>query len=158
VERRRIPPQYLYPAEVDPLSPTARDASRHIEAETFDETGGNVRFRENPRRMALSLRRVPGREEFKYVGYGPMDFGNGVEQCILFATIKAWKRRPLTIEVRLDEPDGRLIGSKSYARDESSDGWTTLRIPVETVSGVHDVYLVPREAARVFNLRWLRFE
>ena len=158
LERRRIPPQYLYPAKVDPLSPTARDATRHIEAETFDETGGNVRFRENPRRMTLSLRRVPGREEFKYVGYGPMDFGDGVEQCILFAKIKAWKRRPLTIEVRLDGPDGRLIGAKSYARGASSDGWKTLRIPVEPVSGVHDVYIVPREAARVFNLRWLRFE
>jgi arabinoxylan arabinofuranohydrolase len=49
-----------------------------------------------------------------------------------------------TIEIRLDDETGTLIGTVPISYTGGSDGWKTETIAVEDSSGVHDVYFVFR--------------
>jgi hypothetical protein len=68
---------------------------------------------------------------------------------------------PLTggsIEVRLDKPDGVLIGTCQVSKGTGSDTWQTLSAKVTQVKGLHDVYLVFKgEGEKLFNFDWWRF-
>lgn len=46
------------------------------------------------------------------------------------------------IEVRLDAPDGKLVGTLKVPSTGGVDKWTTLSTSVEHTAGVHDLYLV----------------
>lgn len=50
----------------------------------------------------------------------------------------------VTIEVRLNGTDGKLIGTINVPRTGGSDRWKLVTIDIEKVTGVHDVYFVLR--------------
>ncbi|MBK7833658.1 MAG: ThuA domain-containing protein [Gemmatimonadetes bacterium] len=51
-----------------------------------------------------------------------------------------------TIEVRLDSPTGTLLGTTEALRPKGDKRLDTLRLPVPPTPGVHDVYLIFRNA------------
>jgi hypothetical protein len=63
-----------------------------------------------------------------------------------------------SIEVRLDKPDGVLIGTCEVAKSKGSDMWQILNAKVTPVKGLHDVCLVFKGGnEKLFNFDWWRF-
>jgi hypothetical protein len=61
------------------------------------------------------------------------------------------------IDVRLDSPGGKLVGTLTAA---GTGSWTTFKpeqTTVSGVSGIHDLYLVFRGGFGVCNLDWFKF-
>ena len=63
------------------------------------------------------------------------------------------------IEIRLDAPDGRLIGLCDISNTIALNMWKTFSAHVEKVGGVHDLYLVFTGGGRgeLFNLDYWKF-
>ncbi|MFC0470758.1 glycoside hydrolase family 43 protein [Halalkalibacter kiskunsagensis] len=70
-----------------------------------------------------------------------VDFGEGASE---FAATVSSGTSEGSIELRLDHPDGKLIGTLSVANTGGWEQWTTLRTAVSDVEGVHDLYFVYR--------------
>jgi len=61
------------------------------------------------------------------------------------------------IEIRLDSPDGKLIGSQNVAVTGGWQKWTTLNCKIEPTTGKHDVYLVfTGGESYLLNINWWR--
>ncbi len=45
-----------------------------------------------------------------------------------------------TVEIRLDAPDGKLVGTVNIPECEAEDAWQTLTCDISGASGVHDLY------------------
>ena len=58
-----------------------------------------------------------------------------------------------TIEVRLDSPTGRLIGTAAATGTGGVYAYATTTAPLASVSGKHDVYLVLGSGVRVATFR-----
>ena len=59
------------------------------------------------------------------------------------------------LEVRLDSPDGKLIGSTDVTNTGGWQEWITKTCNIETTSGKHDVYLVfTGGESYLFNINW----
>ena len=59
------------------------------------------------------------------------------------------------LEVRLDSPDGKLIGSTDVTNTGGWQEWITKTCNIEATSGKHDVYLVfTGGESYLFNLNW----
>lgn len=90
-----------------------------------------------------------------WVGYAAVDFGSGasaIELRVASATSGG------TIEIRLDRPDGRLIGTCKVEGTGGWQAWVTRTAPVEAVSGRHDVYLrFTGGQGYLLNVNWWRF-
>jgi len=90
-----------------------------------------------------------------WAAYKYLDFKDGV-------TIFEAKAGSLTyggtIEVRLDSPEGRLIGTCEVGRTGGWQDWQTVSCPVEKTTGIHAVYLVFKgRGGRLFDLESFRF-
>jgi len=86
--------------------------------------------------------------------YSDIDFGSGPE-AIVFNLAKA--STDGHIEVRLDALDGTLIADFYPV---STGGWTSFEEQVAnitTVTGIHDLYFVARDASGVCNLDYFTF-
>lgn len=63
-----------------------------------------------------------------------------------------------SIEIRLDKPDGILIGSCNVNKDNGKAAWQILSAKVTEVKGLHNVYLVFKGGnEKLFNFDWWRF-
>ena len=141
LDRVRVPMEFLYPPETlrAPLEPQPRDATQRIEAETFDEVRGEVRWKDfvwgrNVRRNVVGLSN-PG----DYLRYDRLDFGEGVDEVSIAS------RHPSTdLTLRLDTPDGPVLATL-----RGGGGLDAERIDVAETSGVHDVYLVNETGGNV---------
>ena len=61
------------------------------------------------------------------------------------------------IEIRLDTPDGVLLGTCKVSKSDN-EAWRTLSAKVNPVKGLHDVYLVFKGVnEKLFNFDWWRF-
>jgi hypothetical protein len=59
------------------------------------------------------------------------------------------------IEIRLDNPNGMLIGTAKVTYTGGWQAWRTVTCPVTPTSGIHDVYLLfTGGAGNLFNLEW----
>lgn len=82
---------------------------------------------------------------FKY-----LDFGAGVRSFSVRAASPTYGGQ---IELRLDAPDGALLGACEITRTGGWQMWDTFTCPVQAASGVHALYLVFRgREGRLFNL------
>jgi len=62
------------------------------------------------------------------------------------------------IQLRLDNPNGALIGTASVASTGSWWAWRTVTCSIIPTNGIHDVYLVfTGGPGNLFNLEWLSF-
>lgn len=81
-----------------------------------------------------------------WVLYDSVDL-SGVDHMKLLVTTE---RHGATLEVRLGGPHGKLIGTERLPSVRFGSQWFTLEVPLENVSGTHDLCLVcrdPQEAA-----------
>lgn len=62
------------------------------------------------------------------------------------------------IQVRLDQPDGQLIGACTIGHTGGWENWQTFTCPIEKTSGVHALYLVFKGPwGRLFDLSGFKF-
>lgn len=152
VDRQRIPSQYLYPIGDGGATevPQRRPATAAIDpASFFVANGATV-----PGRLHLEIREGVPKGPI-HVAYQRIDFGTGVMKFLV--KCHSWeKSAPYAskIEVRLDAPDGRLLGSY-YS--PPANGPTHVAMPIEQpVTGLHDLYfvLIPRAP---YGAYWVEF-
>jgi hypothetical protein len=151
LDRVRIPAEFLYaesPEEEFATRPSPRDALSPIEAETFDEAHPGAQW--NGFVWGRHVRRwVDGwSEKGAYLAYHRIDFGTGVSHVV--AEMSGEKA---TLELRLDEPDGRTIARLKNAGPDMAK----VTAPVQEAADVRDLYLV-NTAGGELRLRWIRFE
>jgi len=87
-----------------------------------------------------------------WIGISKADFGTN-EASAFSATVKLTDGEGV-IELRLDRPDGELIGSLAVSSGGNGNGWTTLSTEVSTAAGIHDLFLVfkGKPETKLFNL------
>lgn len=73
-----------------------------------------------------------------------VDFGAGASS---FTASVSGGSGDAVIELRLDNPDGQLIGSLAVPRGDGSDAWIEASAAVEGAVGMHDLYFVFRGQA-----------
>ena len=75
-----------------------------------------------------------------WMGYKNIDFGNGAKTFIVNVASDALA--VCKIEIHLDKPTGKLIGTCQPERTLGWDKWKNFSCNVSGASGVHDVYFV----------------
>jgi len=73
-----------------------------------------------------------------YIGYSDIDM-TGVQELIVMIGTRGDAPGAPEIQVRLDEPDGALLGKAGF---KNAEGGKALSIPFEVQQGKHDVYIV----------------
>ncbi len=64
-----------------------------------------------------------------------------------------------SIEIRIDEKDGELLGTLAVTGTGGEQNWKTLSTKIKEAKGVHDVYLVFKgEDKGLFNFDWWQFK
>lgn len=74
-----------------------------------------------------------------WIAVASVDFESGASE---FSAVIASESTGGTIEVRLDDPAGELIGTMEVPVTGGGEQWQTITTEVSSVSGVHDVYFV----------------
>lgn len=125
-----------------------------IEAENYSNKGGSVTIGQCME-GGQSLYNIFAGD---WVKYSNVDFGNGVNQII---TRAASDLSGGEIEVRIDKLDGTLIGTVDVHGTGDWEGYETFNANIETVDGVHDVFLIFKESGQntgqLLNLNWFAF-
>lgn len=63
-----------------------------------------------------------------------------------------------SIEIRIDSPDGRLLGVCDVKATGGSESWRQVKTKVARIDGTHDLYFVFRgKGADLFNFDWWKF-
>ncbi len=107
-----------------------------IQTENCSEGGSNVAYIENG----------------DYIGFKNVDFANGADS-IDFRI--ASNGAQASLEVRLDSPDGKKIGSMNIAGTGGWQTWKTQNCPIELTTGKHDLYFVfTGGSGYLYNLNW----
>ncbi|PTN05040.1 glycoside hydrolase family 43 protein [Mangrovibacterium marinum] len=87
-----------------------------------------------------------------YIRVRNVDFGKGAKKFEAGVAALAGG----SIEIRVDEKDGELLGTLDVKGDES--GWITQSIKVKQTEGAHDVYFVFKgDDGDLFNFDWWKF-
>jgi hypothetical protein len=129
-------------------------ATERLEAGRACQLSGKVRIVPDPH--------VPGTEILSMIEHGDwacyryLDFGSG---CKLFSVEAGSSTRGGLVEIRLDHPDGRLVGT---CRIDTTGDWSDsccFSTPIEHTEGVHALYLhFHGGMGRLFDVRSVRFE
>lgn len=112
-----------------------KDAFSKIEAENFNYLKG-VHVKDGSDDNTPDLRNI--RNGF-WTGYNNIDFGNNLAKSIEIRVSKA-EYRGTKIEVRLDSPEGTLLGIVDVPRE--GDDWQTISSQIAPVSGIRNIYFV----------------
>ena len=114
------------------------DYQSGIQTENCSEGGSDVAYIENG----------------DYIGFKNIDFGSGEADSIDFRI--GSNGAAASLEVHLDSPDGKLIGSMDISGTGGWQKWATQSCSIGKTSGVHDVYFVFRGGSGyLFNVdRW----
>ena len=111
------------------------DFKSGIETESCSEGGLDVAFIENG----------------DHIGFKDVDLTNAKDIDFRLASNGA----QAALEVRLDAPDGKLIGSIDVKGTGDWQNWSTQTCTIEETSGKHNVYLVfTGEEGYLFNINW----
>ena len=98
-----------------------------------------------------------------YLQFHNMDFGSGADGFRVEVSSESPVRQNTVLELRLDNPAGKLIGSVSIEGGRGRTEYSILTGPVSAEArGVHDLCLVARgeggnELGHLFNLTWFAF-
>lgn len=91
-------------------------------------------------------------ENGDYIGFKGILFGRGAES-INFRVASNGSNG--SIEVRLDSPDGKLIGSMDVTSTGGWQNWATQKCKIEKTTDIHDVYFVFKGGdGYLYNLDW----
>lgn len=115
------------------------DNQSGIQTEACSEGGQDVGFIENG----------------DYTVYNNVDFGSGAES---FTARAASATSGGNIEIRLDSPNGTLIGTCPVAGTGDWQTYADVNCSVSEVSGKHDLYLkFTGDSGYLFNINWFTF-
>ncbi|MGG4045062.1 carbohydrate-binding protein [Paenibacillus favisporus] len=110
-----------------------------IQLENSTEGGQNVAFIDNG----------------DYIAFSNVDFGSGASSIDVRV---ASNNNGGQIEVRLDNPNGTLIGTVTVPGTGGWQSWVTRSAPVSSVTGVHTLYLkFTGGTGNLFNVLWFKF-
>jgi len=133
------------PPQIGTLNPYVRTEaeticwSSGIETEKCSEGGMNVGFIENG----------------DYIKVKGVNFGTGAAS---FEARVASATNGGNIEIRLDSPTGKLVGTCTVTGTGGWQTWTTKSCPVSGAEGVHDLYFVFKGGSGyLFNIDWWKF-
>ncbi len=115
------------------------DAFATNEAETMAK---GWRIQTEPVSEGSANRAVTPLDEDAYVKVRGVDFANGASQFA--ARVACTNPGGASIEVRLESPDGLLIGTLPVSQTGGRDDWKNFTTTVHAQGGVYDVYLVFR--------------
>jgi beta-glucosidase len=123
-----------------------RDLSRQTRAESFDAYAGAKLVDETKPAGTAVEAANPG----DWIAFRDADLRNARAFTAQAASVS-----PGSIEVRLDSPTGRLIGTAAVTPAGDVYRYVTTTAPLTRVSGHHDVYLVFSTPARLstFSIR-----
>lgn len=94
-------------------------------------------------------------ENGDYLKVRSIDFGDGANTLEVGVSSAS---QGGTIEVRLDHPNGELLGSASVKNTGSWQNWKTVKASIKKVKGVHDVCFVFKgKEGELFNFDWWKF-
>jgi Carbohydrate binding module (family 6)/Right handed beta helix region/Protein of unknown function (DUF1565) len=129
-------------------SQTPYNALYTVQAEIFNEQSGGVA------RNSFDIGSLDNGDWVKYSG---LDFGAGVSKFIARVGVDA-AFAGQKLELRLDSPSGALIGTLTVASTNGFETYTSQVTPVSGVTGIHDLFLVPKGGAGIANidLFWFR--
>lgn len=90
-----------------------------------------------------------------YIKIRSVDFGSGAKK--FEASVAAITSG--SIEIRIDEKDGDLLGILSIKSTGGEQNWKTQSGKIKKVNGVHDVYLIFKgEKENLFNFDWWKLK
>jgi len=102
---------------------TSADIKQGVEPEECSEGGMDIAFI----------------EDGDYIGFKGVDFGSGAESIDMRV---ASPNSGNSIEIRLDAPDGKLIGTADVPETGGWQDWKTVTTKLDKATGQHDMYLV----------------
>lgn len=90
-----------------------------------------------------------------WIKFERVDLGDGVASM----TLSAAKNNGSSgaVEIRLDSPDGQLLGLFTPAETNGWDRYVSQSLNIKSATGVRDIYLIARSAAGVCNIDWFQF-
>lgn len=110
-----------------------------IQLENSTEGGQNVAFIDNG----------------DYIAFSNVDFGSGASSIDVRV---ASNNNGGQIEVRLNNPNGTLIGTVTVPGTGGWQSWVTRSAPVSSVTGVHTLFLkFTGGTGNLFNVLWFKF-
>ncbi|CAM4212854.1 hypothetical protein FHS16_000364 [Paenibacillus endophyticus] len=110
-----------------------------IQLESSSEGGQNVAYVDNG----------------DYIAFNNVDFGSGASSVSLRV---ASQTSGGNIEIRLDSATGTLAGTCAVTGTGGWQSWTTKNCSVNTISGVHQLYLkFTGGTGNLFNVHWFKF-
>ncbi|MDI1256190.1 MAG: glycoside hydrolase family 43 protein [Flavobacterium sp.] len=90
-----------------------------------------------------------------YIKVQAVDFGKNVKN---FEVTIASLSTDAAIEVHLDSPTGRLLGTLKIKNTGGNDKWASQSCPIKKEAGVHDIYLVFKGTGKdLFSFDWWKF-
>jgi hypothetical protein len=134
------------PSDVDLGVRTVRDAYSLLQAEQFDVSLGVI-----PNGTT-----VGHTDNMDYLGFLGVDLAAGARTIAIRHGV-ARGAEGQAIEVRLDDPAGPLIGTLVTRPTGTYVDMQIQYATVQSVGGVHDVYLVFRGAFGISNIDWFTF-
>lgn len=158
LDRARIPSEFLYPVTSAPVYLPIIDASDYIEAASFDTDSGGMDEALVDAYSVRGYRQWGLGNSGSYLGYSDIDFGTGLSSILVEASGSASIEResfPVILEFRLGSPTGELLASVTLNAELS-----TYSLPIPSVSGVQDVYVVnaTEEKWHHVDFRWFKFQ
>ncbi|MGJ8639088.1 MAG: carbohydrate-binding protein [Opitutaceae bacterium] len=118
---------------VNPLN-DGRKANTIIDAEYYSDESGVETEICSDKNEGYNLTDL---QESNWVAYHDMNFGDGMDHF----RARVASEISGTIELRLDSPNGKLIGKCEVTPTGGNQEWETVRTNISTVSGKRDLYL-----------------
>jgi len=95
-------------------------------------------------------------ENGDWIMFKGVDFGLGASA---FQARVASATNGGTIEIRLDSPNGQLVGTLNVSNTGGWQNWVTRSTSIDNLTGVHDLYLkFVGGSGYLFNINWWQFE
>ena len=128
---------------------TEQDPYQSILPEDFDAIGSTFVIDGPSNDQSLQIRNN------NWVGFNNLNFGTkGPSQVEL---IIASSNNTGTIEVRVDNVNGKLIGTAEVTSTADFNTYTTISCEVENIKGLHHIYLVYNGTGSTLNLNQFKF-
>lgn len=129
-----------------------------VEAETIGwQAGVNTEQISDNTQGSFSNRVVTDIDNGDWIAVSNVDFGSIGASLFTAAVVNG--NVASTIEIRLDSPDGKLIGELSIPATTGLDQYSELQTKIEGAEGVHHLFLVFRgeDNSRLFKLDYWQF-
>ncbi len=121
-----------------------------IEAENFDIKSGVEN--ENCSEGGMDAAYI---EKGDYIGFNNIDLSNAGKIDFRIGSNGA----RAALEVRIDSPDGKVIGRMDVRSSDGWQTWNTQSCSIEKTQGKHDLYFVfTGEEGYLFNINWWRLD